>query len=333
MCIAILKRKNGTITDDALRESFRCNADGAGIAYTKDKKLIIIKGIFNAEVFVQKVREIEAICDNNMLIHCRIGTSGLKDASNTHPFVVNEDVALIHNGILDVKVPKGSPKNDTQLFIESYLNGIDKHTLMHNKAVHGLIEKCIGHNNKFVLLDNNGFYKIINEDAGHWKDNVWYSNYSYVKPSYSKTRTVYPYGSFYGYYDDDLYDDDYEYGRSYIYPKQQKLQLPTLDKKVEQVEEIEETLEYDTDITEDEVYDLLSEEICCLSNNELKEMGDMPVLYKKYLWLISPDEIDEAEDIEQYVLLSEFSTTLYDLYLECKQAAELIELNEENEVA
>ena len=181
MCIAILKRKNGTITDDALRESFRYNADGAGIAYTKDKKLIIIKGIFNAEVFVQKVREIEAICDNNMLIHCRIGTSGLKDASNTHPFVVNEDVALIHNGILDVKVPKGSPKNDTQLFIENYLNGIDKHTLMHNKAIHGLIEKCIGHNNKFVLLDNNGFYKIINEDAGHWKDNVWYSNYSYVK--------------------------------------------------------------------------------------------------------------------------------------------------------
>ena len=46
MCIAIVKTKDGTITDDMLRTSFRHNPNGAGIAYTKDGELIIIKGIF-----------------------------------------------------------------------------------------------------------------------------------------------------------------------------------------------------------------------------------------------------------------------------------------------
>ena len=121
MCIAILKTKKGNITDEQLKNSFISNSDGAGIAYTIKGKLIIEKGIVNVDKFIKAVRNAEKKCDSNMLIHCRIGTSGYKDKNNTHPFKVTNNVCLIHNGILDVDVPKNSNINDTQIFINDYM--------------------------------------------------------------------------------------------------------------------------------------------------------------------------------------------------------------------
>jgi predicted glutamine amidotransferase len=193
MCIAILKTKKGIITDEALINSFNSNSDGSGIAYTIKGKLVIEKGIFDVQSFVEAVRRAEKLCDNNMLIHCRIGTSGHKDANNTHPFRVSDNVCLIHNGILDVDVPKNSTINDTQIFIRDYMTEITDKDLINNKGVKTLLEAYIGTYNKFVLLDNKGNYNIINEKQGHWVEGVWYSNYSYKgnKPTWSYSRTIY----------------------------------------------------------------------------------------------------------------------------------------------
>lgn len=180
MCIAILKTKKGVITDSALRNSFINNSDGSGIAYTKDNQLIIEKGIFDIDEFINVVRKAEKICDNNLLIHCRIGTSGNKDELNTHPFYINNNVCLMHNGILDINVPRDSRINDTQIYINRYLKELNKNVLMHNKSLHRLIESSIGKRNKFVLMDNKGHYKILNEKAGQWENDVWYSNTTYT---------------------------------------------------------------------------------------------------------------------------------------------------------
>lgn len=221
MCIAILKTKNGIITDSELREAFKNNPDGAGIAYTKDNKLIIEKGIFKEQEFVDKVREIEKICDNNMLIHCRIGTSGKKDELNTHPFFVNENVALMHNGILSIYVPKTSKINDTQIFIKKCLKNISTQDLFQNKCIYNLIFEAIGRSNKFVLLNNKGEYKIINEKAGHWKDDVWYSN-----KSYEPRIPLYPEGWA------DKFDSNYFYGKQQQFLFNQKIEkLPVYNKQ------------------------------------------------------------------------------------------------------
>ena len=52
MCIAILKTKDGVITDQQLRNCFQNNNDGAGIAYTVNKHIIVRKGIFNEDEFI-----------------------------------------------------------------------------------------------------------------------------------------------------------------------------------------------------------------------------------------------------------------------------------------
>ena len=42
-----------------------------------------------------------------------------------------------------------------------------------------MLETLIGSNNKFCILNTNGESTIVNEGAGHWLNNVWYSNNSY----------------------------------------------------------------------------------------------------------------------------------------------------------
>jgi predicted glutamine amidotransferase len=179
MCIAILKTRDGVITDDILRNCFKNNPNGSGVAYVHDNQLYVVKGIFNVDEFVDTVHKAESLSDNgNILIHCRISTSGLIDTDNSHPHVVNDSTVLIHNGILDIDVPKNSKKSDTVLFIERYLKDLPV-DFIYNKAILKLIEDRIGSNNKFIFLNTNGDYAIVNESAGHWSNGVWYSNNSY----------------------------------------------------------------------------------------------------------------------------------------------------------
>lgn len=216
MCIAILKTKDGNITDEQLRNCFRKNKDGAGIAYTINDELYLVKGIFDIEEFVKTVREAEKVADNNMLIHCRITTSGNIDELNCHPHVLNEKMVMIHNGILHIDVPKESKVSDTIIFCNKYLKQFRNTDLIHNLALKEMLEEFIGAGNKFVFLNNLGEYNIINEDQGHWSDGVWYSNYSYV--GYS----------FYGYDEDDYAYGCYGYrytNEDYTWNKQAKAEV------------------------------------------------------------------------------------------------------------
>jgi len=306
MCIAILKTKEGKLTDEMLTESFNSNGDGAGIAYSQNGILYIVKGIFSAKELIEQVHKAEQICDGNMLIHCRIGTSGTKDANNTHPFLVvnkpGEAVALIHNGILDVTVPKNSEINDTQIFIRDYLSEMDRDTLMNNKGVHKLIGEVIGYNNKFVLMDNHNNYTIINENQGHWKDGVWFSNHSYMPTSYGlfgnrdywggyETSTSY-------YEDENDYDENYRlkgYGASGL------------------------------KITEEEYDDILNA-INKLTDEEIVNMG----YYPSYSF-ITGEITGEADDNGYHAIpLEDLSCELYDYFLDKCDWVETIG-NQDNE--
>ena len=208
MCIAILKTKDGNITDEQLLNCFDNNPDGAGLAYTKDNKIFIVKGIFDAKQFVEEYHKAVAEADGAMLVHCRIGTSGFKDYTNCHPHIVSDECVMIHNGILSINVPKDSKVSDTVLYVEQYLKPLPKDFML-NDGIMSLITDHIGAGNKFVFLNNRGDYSIANEKAGHWKNGVWFSNYSYEAYSFytkgykGKSKAYSPYAS---YWDEDDYD-------------------------------------------------------------------------------------------------------------------------------
>ena len=208
MCIAILKTKDGNITDEQLLNCFDNNPDGAGLAYTKDNKIFIVKGIFDAKQFVEEYHKAVAEADGAMLVHCRIGTSGFKDYTNCHPHVVSDECVMIHNGILSIDVPKDSKVSDTVLYVEQYLKPLPKDFML-NDGIMSLITDHIGAGNKFVFLNNHGDFSIANEKAGHWKNGVWFSNYSYEAYSFytkgykGKSKAYSPYTS---YWDEDDYE-------------------------------------------------------------------------------------------------------------------------------
>lgn len=184
MCIAILKLKDGTITDEELRTSFRRNNDGGGVAYTVNNELIVKKGIFGEDEFVQTVREAEQVADNNMLIHCRIGTSGGRNTHNCHPHLIRDNICVIHNGIIYKYNNKEKENSDTVIYARDILSKLSDDDLLTNPTIQYLIESDIGTGNKFVIMDNLGRYKIFNENSGHWKNNVWFSNETYKPIKY-----------------------------------------------------------------------------------------------------------------------------------------------------
>ena len=178
MCIAIVKPQNKTISDEYLENCFENNSDGAGIAYANNGKLYIVKGIFDKQKFIQAVRKAEKFAEGDMLIHCRIGTSGLKNKNNCHPHIVNNNLVMIHNGILNIDVPENSRYSNTVIFIKKYLKPLNQ-DFIKNKGIIKLIENFIGKNNKFAFLNNKGESVICNKDAGIVEDEIWYSNDSF----------------------------------------------------------------------------------------------------------------------------------------------------------
>ena len=278
MCIAIVKTDKGVITDKELRNCFESNPDGAGIAYAKNGKIKIIKGIFDEDKFVEAYHEAVKDCDNgNMLIHCRIGTSGHNDVTNCHPHVVNDYCVMIHNGILDVDVPKGSPISDTVIYVNDYLKPLPEN-FMDFDGVINLITRDIGRGNKFCFLNANGEYAIANEQGGHWKDGVWFSNYSYLNYGYAgwtKTKTSKVAGYGFGYADEDWEDEDF--------------------------------YEFDDIITsdeEDEILDVIDD----LSYSEILKLGSEPMYNTKSKRLCTRTNSTYA------FALSELSRTIYNDY-------------------
>ena len=179
MCIAIMKSANKKISKSTLRRCYDANPDGAGFMYAEDKKLVVKKGYFTFKEFY---KEYKPHGDKQALIHFRIKTHGPIDKDNCHPFLVNNSLGFIHNGIISGY--GNNKKSDTIEFNEAILQKIvAKHgnnSLFDDPMVE-LIENVIGYS-KLVFLDRHGNYKIMNENKGSWDNGIWYSNSSYKKP-------------------------------------------------------------------------------------------------------------------------------------------------------
>lgn len=185
MCVAILTKPGAVLTPDQIKEGWSCNPDGGGFAYVRDDKVQIVKGFMKVEHLVESYKAMSELYaeDSPFLVHMRIGTSGGKTPKNTHPFPIKNG-ALIHNGIMFTPAGEraGTPedrKSDTRVFAEALYNVLE---LEHVKKAEKRILREIGYYNKVCFLYNDKSYYILNEDAGDWEGDIWFSNSS-CKPS------------------------------------------------------------------------------------------------------------------------------------------------------
>lgn len=165
-----------------LLNCYENNPDGAGIAYIKDNKVNIKKGLMSFVEFTEALEEIKQIVDTYktpLLFHFRIGTAGKNSPQNTHPYSLSPyvedykkteaqtDVAVVHNGVLPFKYQPSlyNPQdlNDTQVYIKRKLSKYYKKKKDFYLAKNWLnnIEKDTG--NKFAFIDKEGNISLVGD--------------------------------------------------------------------------------------------------------------------------------------------------------------------------
>ncbi len=180
MCIAIMKKEGSVITADTLWNCWQSNPDGAGFMYAEDGKLHMEKGFMKFKDFLAAY---DKVGDKVAVLHFRIKTHGGINPENTHPFMVDNDLGFVHNGIIHNVDHVDKDMSDTYNFNEQILkpmNAEDDEFLMKDWKWN-LLKAFIG-SSKLIFLDSAGGYAIMNEKAGEWSNGVWYSNTSY-KPA------------------------------------------------------------------------------------------------------------------------------------------------------
>ena len=195
MCIIATKPQETNIPKEVLRVCFDNNSDGCGFMFSNNGMLHLRKGFFNFDKFWNAYSEAMINYNNpTTIIHFRITTHGATDYSNCHPFLINKEIGFAHNGVISF-VDDDKQKSDTSMFNDTILKNLPKNWI-NNSSIFRLIEESIG-SSKLAFLTNDGDYLIANEELGHWKDGIWYSNDSFKAckwtNSYNYGNAFHPY--------------------------------------------------------------------------------------------------------------------------------------------
>lgn len=165
------------------------NPDGHGLMYTQDNKLKLKKQLGDISGFYDKYKKALSQAEGPTILHFRIGTSGSKDLANAHPHFVTPNIGLVHNGVLGAGIDNLS---DTRRFIKEILKNLPD-SWFENTTIMNLLQNKI-RNDKMVLLRNDGYHWILNQDNGYWDKElgVWFSNYTakgWNRPKYEPKKT------------------------------------------------------------------------------------------------------------------------------------------------
>ena len=186
MCIIAMIPAGKQINKNTLENMTNNNPDGSGIAWIQDNKIKTYKTMDNNK-FINKALEVQSkFCkDSDILIHCRIATSGKTDLDNCHPFKISNDTVFAHNGILNC-VEATNKVSDTRMFNKALLKQL-KPEFLDNVTTRKLIGEIIRSDILAFLTVNPKLKRnsyIINRDLGEKENRVWFSNDSYKEKTY-----------------------------------------------------------------------------------------------------------------------------------------------------
>ena len=175
MCICILNtKKAGRLPKKQIQNSWDNNDMGAGLLWNKGNKLSVFKS-YDYDDYIEKYNELrDDKSIGNIVLHFRIATSGYNGEHNLHPFLTNDNLGFVHNGV--IKGLGNKSFSDTYEFNDMLKKF--SHDFLNCDMTKYFISEYIGYS-KLVFLDNKDKYTIINEELGKWSSGNWYSNDSY----------------------------------------------------------------------------------------------------------------------------------------------------------
>jgi glutamine amidotransferase len=187
MCLLIATTGRARPSKKALRRAAIQNPDGFGFAVIGDGKIYSYRSMDINDTIKSYCMVRDEFPEGDSIFHLRITTHGDTNIDNCHPFRVNDDVVMGHNGMLPIKEEDG--KSDTRIFAEDWLPEFDLGELLDTDEGMSELSQFAG-GSKLAFLNTSSLLKqslyIVNESLGHWADGVWYSNNSYKK-SYGYT--------------------------------------------------------------------------------------------------------------------------------------------------
>ena len=183
MCVIITQPK-GTHLDKATAQiGWGKNPDGGGFAYINDDDQVVVEKAMEFDAFWKAFENARSLFpQRDFLLHMRIATHGSVTLDNVHPFIVNENTVMAHNGIIHgVPNYKDDDRSDTRVFIDEVLTEMPSNWLDRPYLV-DMVEEWIGWS-KLAFLTNDsrlekGLY-ILNKHKGEEHEGMWFSNNSY----------------------------------------------------------------------------------------------------------------------------------------------------------
>lgn len=177
MCIAILNKRS-QLSAATINTAWNNNPEGGGLIWVEKGQLKTFKTYERAEL-LKKYQAIRPKTKTPVVLHFRIATSGARTLDNLHPFQVDEKTAFVHNGI--IAGMGNETHSDTAQF--NFLLQQLPANFIQSEAIRELIAGYIGAS-KLIFLQASGTYTIVNEHAGKWDGDTWYSNDSHKESEF-----------------------------------------------------------------------------------------------------------------------------------------------------
>ncbi len=182
MCILINQPAGKEISKTRAKRLWGYNPDGGGFAYMKPAGGIGVRKEMEFNEYWPLYRSHRGMYgnDNPMMLHFRIATHGTVNAENIHPFHINENMVMGHNGVIH-DIPTSEEISDTRIFISDVLPELPE-TWLDQPYLVAMVEEWIGWS-KLMFLTDVPYLKenvyILN--AATWTDSsdgLQYSNTS-----------------------------------------------------------------------------------------------------------------------------------------------------------
>lgn len=218
MCIIIVANKNKKIPSEHIKLASELNCDGFGMSASVNNKLFVYKSIsINSDDIIKLYNSIRQVSTGDIVLHFRLATHGDVSDKLCHPFYVNKDLVMFHNGVIRDSVSgyneHSKNESDTKAFVNNVLKNFKK-GFQNNKTVMNMISTSVGEYNSLCFLDNTG--KTNYTSSGKWVEynGILYSNpdvlddyenCNYINPATMEYTTE----DFYDRYSDSEYNDEY----------------------------------------------------------------------------------------------------------------------------
>jgi hypothetical protein len=177
MCIAILNKRS-QLSAATINTAWENNPEGGGLIWIEKGQLKTFKTYDRAEM-LKTYQTIRHRTKQPIVLHFRIATSGARTLDNLHPFLINKQTAFVHNGVI---AGLGNETHSDTAEFNLLLQKLPANFL-ESEALRELIAGYIGYS-KLVFLQASGTFTIVNEHAGQWDNDTWYSNDSHKESAY-----------------------------------------------------------------------------------------------------------------------------------------------------